>query len=80
MEDHIPPGFTQIPPYGPFNELVGPIYGCLREGIPIVGMLMEKKHANRSDQFMHGGMVSTLADIALIWGIHKLKLDTSVLY
>lgn len=67
-----PAEFTEIPPYGPFGELVGPIYGCIRDGMPVVGMRMDKRHANRSDKFMHGGVVATLADNCMIWGIREL--------
>lgn len=79
MELTVPPGFAEIPPYGPFGEMIGPTYGCVRDGIPIVAVRAQLKHSNRSEIRMHGGMVATLADIALIWGIRQLD-PTSGMY
>jgi uncharacterized protein (TIGR00369 family) len=59
-----PAGFAEMNPYGPFGELVGPIYE--REGSEgsVLGLRFEEKHRNRMPA-MHGGMLSTLVDTAM---------------
>ena len=60
----VPQGFHLIPRLSPFNALVGPLYER-REGDEVsLGLRIEKKHAN-SRGICHGGMLATLADLAL---------------
>lgn len=60
-----PEGFREMDPYGPFHELVGPIYITERDGREILGMRVQDKHRNKSATMMHGGMFMTLADTAM---------------
>lgn len=61
----IPQGFEPITRLSPFNALVGPLYQRRRanEGTSI-GLQLEEKHAN-SRGMCHGGVLATLADLAL---------------
>ena len=62
----VPDGFERMPPFGPFHELVGPIYFKRTvEGFSI-GLLAEEKHRNKGDM-VHGGMIAMLADTAFTW-------------
>jgi uncharacterized protein (TIGR00369 family) len=62
----IPPGFELMPVFGPFHELVGPLYASRRDAMHIVGLRVEEKHRNRG-AMMHGGMICMLADTAIVW-------------
>ncbi len=60
----IPEGFRQIARLSPFNALVGPIYER-RDGDAVsIGLAIEAKHTN-SRGVCHGGVLATLADLAL---------------
>jgi uncharacterized protein (TIGR00369 family) len=60
----IPEGFRRIERLSPFNALVGPLYER-RDGEAVsIGLLIEHKHAN-SRGICHGGVLATLADLAL---------------
>jgi uncharacterized protein (TIGR00369 family) len=60
----IPEGWLEIPRLSPFNALVGPLYQR-REGDALsVGLRIEAKHTN-SRGICHGGVLATLADLAL---------------
>ena len=60
----IPEGFQEIPRLSPFNQLVGPLYQR-RDGDAVsIGLRIEEKHAN-SRGICHGGVLATLADLAL---------------
>ena len=60
----IPAGFKPLQRQSPFNQLVGPIYSR-GEGVDrVVGLLAENKHCN-SRGSVHGGLLATLADLAL---------------
>lgn len=74
----VPAEFSELPPYGPFYQLVGPMYGCHRDGVPIVAMRMEHRHRNRANM-MHGGMVAMLVDTALVWAARETKADQGAL-
>jgi acyl-coenzyme A thioesterase 13 len=61
-----PKGFHRVerPRRNPFNELVGPFYER-REGETVtLGLRIEERHLN-SRGFCHGGLLATLADLAL---------------
>ena len=59
----IPPGF-HIQRLSPFNALVGPLYER-RDGETVsIGLALEQKHTN-SRGICHGGVLATLADLAL---------------
>jgi uncharacterized protein (TIGR00369 family) len=62
----IPEGFTRIqrPRPNPFNEMVGPFYEK-RVGKDVsLGLRIEERHTN-SRGICHGGLLATLADLAL---------------
>lgn len=64
MSDAIPEGFREIARLSPFNALVGPLYER-RDGAPVaIGLRVQEKHAN-SRGICHGGVLATLADLAL---------------
>jgi uncharacterized protein (TIGR00369 family) len=60
----VPPGFKPLPAASPFNELVGPLHEKRGEGSISLGLRVEKKHSN-SRGICHGGVLATLADLAL---------------
>lgn len=67
----IPPGFELMPPFGPFHELVGPIYvkpARLDDGSFVFGMPVQAKHRN-AGPIMHGGMMGMLLDTAFTWAM-----------
>ena len=60
----IPEEFRKIERLSPFNALVGPLYERRNaEGVSI-GLVIEEKHTN-SRGICHGGVLATLADLAL---------------
>ena len=60
----IPEGFHRIERLSPFNALVGPLYEK-RDGDRVsIGIAIEEKHTN-SRGVCHGGLLATLADLAL---------------
>jgi acyl-coenzyme A thioesterase 13 len=59
----IPPDFEPLDP-SPFSERIGPLYLSTRGSVPVVGVLIGPQHANRAGR-AHGGLLMTLADIAL---------------
>ena len=63
-----PPGFKPLPSASPFNELVGPLHEKRGEGSISIGLRVEKKHSN-SRGICHGGVLATLADLALGYGM-----------
>jgi uncharacterized protein (TIGR00369 family) len=75
----IPPrGFRAIPRLSPFNSLVGPLYLKKPRGAPVsIGLRIEKKHMN-SRGVCHGGVLATLADLALGYAIHSKSGGTAV--
>lgn len=60
----IPQGFAPLFRSSPFLDLIGPLYGKGEGAELIVGLRAEEKHANARG-LVHGGVLSTLADIAL---------------
>ena len=59
-----PAGFTKVAPYGPFHDLVGPMYTADREGKIVMGFRVEEKHHNKGAA-VHGGMFLMPADTAM---------------
>jgi len=60
----VPEGFEPIFRSSPYLDLLGPIYNKRAESGLIIGLRAEKKHCNARD-LVHGGVFSSLADIAL---------------
>ena len=74
-----PEGFVVMPRLSPFNEMVGPLYERRRAGEELsIGLRIEKKHTN-SLGICHGGVLATLADVALGYAMHS-KLETKASY
>ena len=61
---NIPEGFEPIFRSSPYLDLLGPIYNKKSESGLIIGLRAEQKHCNARD-LVHGGVFSSLADIAL---------------
>ena len=60
----IPEGFRPIERLSPFNALVGPLYQR-RDGEAVsIGLRIDARHTN-SRGVCHGGVLATLADLAL---------------
>jgi acyl-coenzyme A thioesterase 13 len=57
-------GFEPLFRSSPFLELLGPIYNKKTEAGLLIGLRAEKKHCN-ARSLVHGGVLSSLADIAL---------------
>lgn len=62
--NNIPEGFETIFRSSPYLELLGPIYNKKTESNLVIGLRVEEKHCNARNQ-VHGGVFSSLADIAL---------------
>jgi uncharacterized protein (TIGR00369 family) len=62
----IPAGFVELPMTN-FVEINGPLYGRWRDGRFTLGLRVERRHCNPLD-ICHGGMLMTLADMALALG------------
>src|SRR6185295_2068227 len=60
----VPEGWRPIPRLSPFNALVGPLYQRSAGESLSIGLRIEEKHAN-SRGICHGGVLATLADLAL---------------
>ena len=60
----LPQGFQPIFRSSPYLELLGPIFNKKTDKGLVVGLLAEEKHCNARGQ-VHGGVFSSLADIAL---------------
>ncbi len=62
--DDIPEGYRPLPRSSNFLQMVGPLF-CKPEGESLVlGLRIEARHAN-SRGIAHGGLLTTLADLAL---------------
>jgi uncharacterized protein (TIGR00369 family) len=71
----IPEGFRKLERLSPFNALVGPLYER-RDGDAVsIGLAIEAKHTN-SRGICHGGVLATLADLALGYAMLAKSGDT----
>jgi uncharacterized protein (TIGR00369 family) len=61
---NVPPGFTPLFRTSPVLDLIGPIYSFGEGKDLVLGLGAEAKHCN-SRGTVHGGMLATLADVAL---------------
>ncbi len=62
--DDLPAGFEPYSEPSPFLERIGPLYQKTGDAGPIFGVSVLDHHCNRRS-FAHGGLLVTLADIAL---------------
>ncbi len=54
----------------PFSERIGPLYVNRRDAVPVIGVRIAPHHANRQGR-AHGGLLMTVADIALSRAVHE---------
>ena len=59
-----PAGFELFETTSPFNLHLGPYYARVVDRVVTLGLRVAAHHCNRSGR-LHGGMISTLADIAI---------------
>jgi uncharacterized protein (TIGR00369 family) len=59
----IPAGFEPLNASS-FSDRIGPLYMARRDELPVVGLEVEDHHLNRAGR-VHGGLLATLADIAV---------------
>ena len=64
----IPSGFEPLFRTSPFVDLLGPLYSRGRGADFALGLYAQSKHCNARGS-VHGGVMATLADIALGYGI-----------
>ena len=57
-------GFKPLFRTSPFLDLLGPIFNLKTEDCLVIGLRAEEKHCNARG-FVHGGVFSSLADVAL---------------
>jgi len=62
--NNTPEGFEPIFRSSPYLDLLGPIFNRKSESGLIIGLRAEQKHCNARN-LVHGGVFSSLADIAL---------------
>ncbi|MDF3195666.1 PaaI family thioesterase [Pseudomonas sp. 1928-m] len=60
----IPAGFSPLFRSSPFLDLLGPIYNQRSDKGLVIGLHVEEKHCNARG-LVHGGVLSSLADVAL---------------
>jgi len=60
----IPEGFEPVKSGTPFVDLVGPFYFKEESNVVAIGLRLEEKHCNSAGT-AHGGLIATMADIAL---------------
>lgn len=72
----VPEGFKLVARLSPFNALVGPLYERRAGQTVSIGILIEAKHTN-SRGICHGGVLATLADVALGYAMLALRGERS---
>ena len=72
MKADIPAGFEPIQRASPFNTLVGPLFTKGEGAERTIGLRAAEKHCN-SRGIVHGGLLATLADLALGYTIAYLS-------
>ena len=60
----IPAGFAPFEKSSAFLDLIGPLYAKTDERGLVLGIRIDERHCNRRG-FAHGGLLVTLADLAL---------------
>ena len=70
----VPEGFQPLFRTSPVLELIGPLYGRGKGADLVVGLRVEPKHCNARGT-IHGGILATLADVAIGAVTANLSLD-----
>ena len=65
----VPEGYEPFS-LSPFGELVGPLYAGWRDSRPTIAVQVGSEHGNRRGR-AHGGLMMTVADIALTHAARK---------
>lgn len=74
----IPDGYGPLPRSSNFLQMVGPLY-CKPDGNGLVlGLRIEERHAN-SRGIAHGGLLTTLADLALGYNCGRMIASSQTL-
>lgn len=60
----IPEGFEAVKAGAPFVDPAGPFFFKEADGELVIGLLLEEKHCNSAGT-AHGGLIATMADVAL---------------
>lgn len=64
----IPDGFETLFRTSPFLDLLGPLYSKITDDGLVIGLRIEEKHCNARGS-VHGGVLSSLADISLGYNV-----------
>lgn len=73
LDDDVPPGYTRLPPLGPFFELAGPFHAKKGEdGLLCLGLRVRQVHLNMQG-VTHGGFLATVADGAFGIAVAQAK-------
>ena len=70
--DNIPAGFGRAKFSSPFLDMAGPYYERQGEGCIIVATRINQGHINHI-KVAHGGVLGTLADVALSYQVHRAE-------
>ena len=70
--DNIPAGFERARFSSPFLDVAGPYFERRGEGCIIVATRINEGHINHI-QVAHGGVLGTLADVALSYQVHRAE-------
>ncbi len=70
--DQIPDGFERAKFSSPFLDMAGPYYERQGEECIIVATRINKGHINHI-RVAHGGVLGTLADVALSYQVHRAE-------
>ncbi len=69
---NIPPGYERAKFSSPFLDMAGPYFERQGEGGIIVATRINKGHINHI-KVAHGGVLGTLADVALSYQVHRAE-------
>lgn len=80
-EESPPDGFVRMEPFGPFHDLVGPMYYSAASPATVLGLRVDQRHRNRNaTPMVHGGMIAVFVDTACTWAArHSQDQTISVL-
>ncbi len=70
--DNIPAGFERARISSPFLDMAGPYYERQSDGCIIVATRINEGHINHI-KVAHGGVLGTLADVALSYQVHRAE-------
>ena len=74
----IPTGFSPLFRSSPFLETIGPLYSHGSGEVLVLGLRVAHKHTNARG-LVHGGVLSTLADVALGYAMESTARESKSL-